>query len=217
MKWMFILLTIFTIYTDQTFRTECAVPVNASPKIADILIDSLVFDFQKNPEHLFDWAFSGIGKQNDESKESFLIEYKTTAYNPNTGKGKIVMDVIIPKIKRIKDICIDGTMTDTHGSHTDYVTISDINNFHVNDITRYSRRIFINATYSGNLLESAYGNLYVVPLACDKSIYIMDMHVKFGWFFNMFISKRLYRRTMEWRIARYLENLKASAESMQKV
>lgn len=214
---MMLLLAIFTTYTDQTFRTECAVLVDASPKVADILVDSLVVDFQKNPEHLFDWAFNGLGKQDDESKESFLIEYKTTAYNPETGKGKIVMDVIIPNIKRIKDVCIDGTMTDTHGSHTDYDNISTVDDFHVKDITRYSRKIFISATYSGNLLKSAYGNLYVIPLARNKTVYIMDMHVQFGWFFNMFISKRLYKRTMEWRIARYVENLKTSAETMQNI
>ncbi len=82
-----LLLTIFTTYTEQTFRTECALLVNASPAVADILVDSLVCDFQSNPEHLFDWAFNGLGKQNDESKESFLIEYKSTSYDPETGKG----------------------------------------------------------------------------------------------------------------------------------
>ena len=216
MKWLMFLLAIFTTYTDQTFRTECAVLVNASPEVADTVVDSLVGDFQNNPEHLFDWAFSGIGKQDDEAKESFLIEYKTTSYDPKTGKGKIVMDVIIPHVKRFKDICIDGFMIDKHGSHTNYDKIADIDNFHVKDITKYSRKVFINATYSGSLLESAYGNLYVVPLAGDKTAYIMDMHVKFGWFFNIFISKRLYQKTMEWRIARYVENLKTSAEILQK-
>ena len=212
---LMILLGIFTIYTDQTFRTECAVLVNASPAVADILVDSLVCDFQNNPEHLFDWAFSGLGKQNDETKESFLIEYKTTAYDPSTGKGKVIMDVIVPHVKRLKDICIDGAMKDRRGSYTDYDTISDIDGLRVVNIKKYSRNIFISANYSGNFLETAYGNLYIVPLACDKTIYIMDMHVKFGWFFNMFISKRLYKRTMEWRIARYIENLKTSAEILQ--
>ncbi len=213
---MMLLLTIFTTYTEQTFRTECALLVNASPAVADILVDSLVCDFQSNPEHLFDWAFNGLGKQNDESKESFLIEYKSTSYDPETGKGKIVMDVIIPNIKRIKDVCIDGIMTDTHGSHTDYEHISDMDSLRVKDIKKYSRKIFINATYSGNLLQAAYGDLFIVPLAHDKTIYIMDMNVKFGWLFNMFISKRLYKKTMEWRIARYIENLKTSAEMLQK-
>lgn len=216
MKVLVILLAIFTIYTDQTFRTECAVGVHASPEVADVLVDSLVCDFQRNPERLFDWAFNGLGKQNDESKESFLIEYKATAYDPETGRGKVVMDVIIQNFKRIKDVCIDGIMEDSHGSYTEYDSIPDIDSLRVRDIEKYSRRIFISANYSGNLLESAYGNLYVVPLACNQTIYIMDMHVKFGWFFNMFISKRLYKKTMEWRIARYIENLKTSAEILQR-
>ena len=37
-------------------------------------------------------------------------------------------------------------------------------------------------------------------------------HCKFGWFFNLFISRKMYRNTVEWRIEQFLENLRCTVE-----
>ena len=43
----------------------------------------------------------------------------------------------------------------------------------------------------------------------------MDVHVKFGWFFRIFISQRIYRNTIDWRLERFVTNLKLMAEGKQ--
>ena len=37
-------------------------------------------------------------------------------------------------------------------------------------------------------------------------------HCQFGWFFNLFISRKMYKNTVEWRIQQFLENLRNTAE-----
>jgi hypothetical protein len=42
----------------------------------------------------------------------------------------------------------------------------------------------------------------------------MDVHVKFGWFFRIFISRKVYSDTIDWRLVRFVQNLKLRAEGI---
>ena len=42
----------------------------------------------------------------------------------------------------------------------------------------------------------------------------MDVHVKFGWFFRIFISRKVYSDTVDWRLVRFVQNLKLTAEGI---
>ena len=42
----------------------------------------------------------------------------------------------------------------------------------------------------------------------------MDINIKYGWFFNIFITKRIYKNSVEWRVNRYMNNLKKVAEDL---
>jgi hypothetical protein len=39
--------------------------------------------------------------------------------------------------------------------------------------------------------------------------------LKFGWFFNIFITKKRYKSIIEWRIKKFSENIKDECERKQ--
>ena len=43
----------------------------------------------------------------------------------------------------------------------------------------------------------------------------MDVNVKFGWFFRIFITRKVYRETIDWRLVRFVTNLQMTAEGNQ--
>ena len=42
----------------------------------------------------------------------------------------------------------------------------------------------------------------------------MDVHLKFGWFFRMFITRKVYSDTIDWRLVRFVTNLKLRSEGV---
>ncbi len=209
-----ILLSIITTYTDKTFHTECAVPVDASIEVANKIVDQMIAEFNTDPELLFNWALYGAGKQNDSEKEVFLLSFKHTEYIADEGYGRAVLDVIVPHFTTIKDVVLEARVKDEYGT-AEIDSLLTADSCRLGMITKWSRRFFIDADYSGNLLKDAYGNLYIIPVGENKCIYYMDMNVRFGWFFNIFISKKTYKNTVEWRIAQYMDNLKKESEKIQ--
>jgi hypothetical protein len=43
---------------------------------------------------------------------------------------------------------------------------------------------------------------------------MMDINIKYGWFFNIFINMKIYKNSVEWRVNRYMQNLKRVAEEL---
>jgi hypothetical protein len=43
----------------------------------------------------------------------------------------------------------------------------------------------------------------------------MDVHVRFGWFFRIFISRKVYSETIDWRLVRFVNNLKLRSEGIE--
>ena len=61
MKYLFVILTVLTTYSHSTFVTKSYVDVARPIEDANPYIDSLVYDFQTNPDRLFSWAFKANG------------------------------------------------------------------------------------------------------------------------------------------------------------
>ncbi len=212
-KILAIILAINTLYYDKTYHTQCAVNVDAPAEVSDSILARFIHDFQTSPDALFDWAFYGTGAQDDEQKNAFLLEYKETVYIPEENYGRIVADIVIPNFRRFKDITLEGDVLDykypilyNPGLQADSLTIATIPN--------YMRHMDITVRYSGKLLEQGYGNLFIIPVDSTHSIYMMDINLKYGWFFNIFVTRRVYANSVEWRVNRYMNNLKQTAESM---
>jgi hypothetical protein len=41
---------------------------------------------------------------------------------------------------------------------------------------------------------------------------LLDAHVRFGWFFRIFITRRVYSDTVDWRFERFVNNIKLTAQ-----
>ena len=209
--WCICLIT--SLYANKTYTTVCAVSVNAPAEVSDTIFERFVRDFQTSPDALFNWALYGTGVQDDQEKNAFLLEYKETVYIPEQDYGRIKVDVIIPGLTRIKDIVLEGKVIDEKRPVI-YNPDICVDSLTMNNIPNWNRHYDIDVHYSGKLLEHGYGNIYIIPVDARHSVFIMDINLKYGWFFNIFITMKVYKNSVEWRVNRYMNNLKKVAEEL---
>ncbi len=213
MKVLCFLCFITTVYLNKTYSTICAVDVNAPAEVSDRIFARFVSDFQQSPDALFDWALYGTGAQDDDEKNAFLLEYKETVYLPEENYGRITVDVVIPGLTRFKNIVFEGNVIDERLPvvYNDHLCTDSLN---MNNIPNFTRHFEIDVHYSGKLLEHGFGNIYIIPKDSVHSVFLMDINLKYGWFFNLFITKKVYKNSVEWRVNRYMNNLKRVAEEL---
>lgn len=205
------IVSVFTTHTDQTFHTQCAVEVHAPSEAGDKVIDQLIYDFQYDFEHLFAWAFLNLGKQNNEDRDALLLSSRSIVYRPETEYGSITVDVIVPGLITIPGIVVEGVIKDMRGVNVSGCSMKS-DALPIDSIGVFSRRIYIDANKTGRIFEKAYGNLYVVPTDSDRFVYVMDINIRFTWLLRIFVTKRVWRNTLQWRAVRYLDNLRQAAE-----
>ena len=213
MTLLYCLCLVTSIYSNKTYSTVCAVPVDAPVEVSDSIFVRFIQDFQASPDALFDWALYGTGTQDDEEKNAFLLEYKETVYQPENNYGRITVDVVIPGLTRFKDIVLEGTVIDKRNDIIYNPTLC-VDSLTMSNIPNWTRHFDIDVSYSGKLLERGWGNLYIMPIDATHSVFLMDINIKYGWFFNLFITMKVYKNSVEWRVYRYMNNLKKVAEEL---
>jgi hypothetical protein len=189
------------------------VPVDAPAEVSDSIFARFISDFQSSPDALFDWALYGTGTQDDEEKNAFLLEYKETVYIPEDDYGRITVDVVIPGLMRMKDVALIGSVVDEEKSIVFNPNLC-VDSLTIDNVPNWNRHFKIDVKYSGNLLERGYGNIYILPIDSTHSVFLMDINLKYGWFFKIFITMKVYRNSVEWRVNRYMNNLKKIAEAL---
>ena len=190
-----ILLLILTTLKDGMFHTEYETEVAASSQECNMVIDSMIYYLQTDPEKLSENFFGGLGKQSDSNKNAFYLIWKQAEYKPEQKYGKLIVDVLVNGVPFLKDVVVESVVTDS--------------------ITDNQRDIRVDIHYAGTLLKEAYGTFHIVPTGENTTRIGMDVHVKFGWFFRIFISRKVYSDTIDWRLVRFVNNLKLTAEGYQ--
>lgn len=190
-----ILLLILTTLKDGMFHTEYETEVAASSQECNMVIDSMIYYLQTDPEKLSENFFGGLGKQSDSNKNAFYLIWKQAEYKPEQKYGKLVLDVLVNGMPFLKDVVVESVVTDS--------------------ITDNQRDIRVDIHYAGTLLKEAYGTFHVIPTSDTTTQLGIDVHVKFGWFFRIFISRKVYSETIDWRLVRFVDNLKLTAEGYQ--
>ena len=190
-----ILLLILTTLKDGMFHTEYETEVTASSQECNMVIDSMIYYLQTDPEKLSENFFGGLGKQSDSNKNAFYLIWKQAEYKPEQKYGKLILDVLVNGVPFLKDVVVESVVTDS--------------------ITDNQRDIRVDIHYAGKLLKEAYGTFHIVPTGENTTRIGMDVHVKFGWFFRIFISRKVYSDTIDWRLVRFVNNLKLTAEGYQ--
>ena len=176
------------------FHTTYETTVDASMEQCNQVVDSMIYYLQTNPQLLSERFFAGLGKQDNSDKNVFYLIWKESTYIPEDKYSKLVLDVLVNEKPFLRDIEIESLVTDT--------------------IIGNQRDIRVDIHYAGYLLKQAYGTFHVASIGDNTAKMGMDVHVKFGWFFRMFITRKVYSETIDWRLARFVTNLKLRSEGI---
>ena len=190
-----ILFSVLTTLSDGMFHTQYETEVGASAEACNVVIDSMIYYLQTNPEMLSEQFFAGLGKQEDSKKNAFYLIWKESEYLPEKQYSKLVLDVLVDERPFLKNVVIESQVTDS--------------------MQGTQRDIRVDIHYAGTLLKEAYGTFHVIPTGENTANIGMDVHVKFGWFFRIFISRKVYSETIDWRLVRFVTNLQMTAEGNQ--
>jgi len=190
---------ISTTYSKGSFHTSKKVIAQADFNTCSRMIDDFIYQFQTNPAQLFTWALKNTGQthKNDGSDDVVLIMNKVS-YNPDSAKSIINADFRMSNGLTIRD--------------------KDLMSYvHDRTISNNQRIINVDFYYSGSLLKKAEGIFQLLSIDDTQTQISIDINVRFGWFFNLFITQKRYRNVMEWRIGQFVDNLKEEAEQRSNI
>ena len=189
--------SISTVYLDGEFITYCQVLANASDSISNSVVNDFDYQMRYNLDGLFGWALKGLNLRKE--KDDLIIFYfKTTSYNKNTKIIRGIGDVIIPNIITFPDIIVDSKLSKKRYKNGK----SEVN---------------IDLLYSNGFMKKMFGTFTVIPKKENGTLYIFENKVRFGWFFDIFITQKRFKTIMEWRLKRFVHNLKDEAERREKL
>jgi hypothetical protein len=190
-----ILFSVLTTLSDDMFHTQYETEVMASADTCNVVIDSMIYYLQTDPVKLSKHFFAGLGKQDDIKKNAFYLICKKSEYLPEKQYSKLVLDVLVNEKPFLRDVAIDSQVTDS--------------------MQGAQRDIRVDIRYAGTLIKEAHGTFHVCPVGENRAKVGMDVHVKFGWFFRIFISRKVYSETIDWRLVRFVQNIKLTAEGLE--
>jgi hypothetical protein len=188
---------IRTSYKGGVFTTECKVWIDASEVVTNRLIDDFIMQMRSNLDSLFTWALKNMNLRGE--NDEFIIYYlKTTEYDPSTEIIHGKLDVIVPKILTINDIAIDGKIYKKEVSDKKVV-------------------VQYNVLRATGFVKNADAVLQIVHENEHTAYCTLEVHVRFGWFFNIFITRNLYKKNLEWRFVQLSANLKEEAMRREEI
>lgn len=189
-----ILLSVLTLLRDGMFHTAYETDVQATAEACNAVVDDMIYRLQTNPEQLSEKYFAGLGMQDDTQKNAFYLVWKESSYDPEKQYSKLLLDVLVNEKPFLKDVVIEAMVADS--------------------LVGERRDIRVDIHYAGTLIKEAYGSFHVQPTGENTAKIGMDVHVKFGWFFRIFISRKVYSDTIDWRLMRFVMNLKLRSEGI---
>jgi hypothetical protein len=188
--------SISTTYKNGEFVTYSQLLVNSSDSVSSAVLKDFDYQMCYKLESLFGWALKGMNLRK-EKNELMMFYFKSTSFNKTTNILRGVGDVIVPGIITIPDIIVDSRLTSkkfANGKNTVYIDLLSANGF----------------------LKKMNCSFSVVPRKEKGVWYTLETHIKFGWFFDFFITQKRFRSIMEWRLKRFVHNLKDEAERREK-
>ncbi|MEI7505059.1 MAG: hypothetical protein WCJ61_17430 [Paludibacter sp.] len=188
--------TTTTVYKDGEFTTQCQRRVKSSNEISTDVTDYLVTDFHNSPGHLFTWALKDLGLQEKKNNE-LIIVFVSSNHDKRTGITHGVFDIEVPNITSFKNIKVNALVAKTKYMNGTSKVTADI-------------------AYSSMLLDKANGYITVIPQKNNEQLYVTNFKIKFGWFFNIFITQNRYKKIVEWRVRKFTDNMKFESEERQR-
>ena len=189
-----LILTILTSLKDGMFHTAYETDVQACAEACNVVVDDMIYCLLTDPELLSEKYFAGLGMQKDTKKNSFYLHWKESTYVPEQQYSRLVLDILVNEKPFLKDVVVEAFVTDTMAGER--------------------RDIRVDIRYAGNLIKEAYGSFHVEPTGDQTARIGMDVHLRFGWFFRMFITRKVYSETIDWRLMRFVQNIQLRSEGV---
>src|ERR1035437_6414358 len=184
--------SLSTVYKDGEFITYSQVLVDASDSISNRVSNDFVYQMHYNLDALFGWALKGMNLRK-EKNELMVFYFKSTAYNKESQIIRGIGDVIVPGIITFPNIIIDSRLTERK-------------------FTTGKSTINIDLLYSDGFLKKMFGRFTIIPKRNNASLFTLETHIRFGWFFNIFITQNRFKKILEWRLKKFVHNLRDEAE-----
>jgi hypothetical protein len=188
--------SISTVYKDGEFITYSQVWVDASDSISNRVSNDFVYQMHYNLDALFGWALKGMNLRK-EKNELMVFYFKSTAYNKESQIIRGIGDVIVPGIITFPNIIIDSRLTERK-------------------FTTGKSTINIDLLYSDGFLKKMFGRFTIIPKRNNASLFTLETHIRFGWFFNIFITQNRFKKILEWRLKKFVHNLRDEAERRER-
>lgn len=183
--------TISTRYENGEFVTLCQLRVHVSPEIMSGVMDDYVYQLKYDLDKLYTWALKGL-KLRKESDDLIVFNFKSTEFDEKEDIVKAVGEVIVPGIITFPEIHVDSRVTNV--LRTDGKDL-----------------LYINMLYSDAFLKKTTGIFQMTPINENECIISLMTNIKFGWFFNVFITHSSFRKIMEWRFHKMMLNVSDEA------
>jgi hypothetical protein len=126
-----------------------------------------------------------------------IFYFKSTSYNKESHIIRGIGDVIVPGIITFPNIIIDSRLSERK-------------------FTTGKSTINIDLLYSDGFLKKMFGRFTIIPKRNNASLFTLETHIRFGWFFNIFITQNRFKKIMEWRLKKFVHNLKDEAERRER-
>ena len=189
--------SIFTTYKDGEFTSYCKLSANVSDSISNEVTNKFVYQMCYDLDGLFKWGLKGMSLANGKD-ELLKFDFKSTKYDKKTSILRGTGDVIVPGIKTFPNMYIDSKVTQKK-----YVT--------------GRRDVRLDLVTENPFIKKMIGVYTFIPKGKNKSAYyILESHIQFGWFFNIFITQVSYKKIMEWRLKQLVRNMKEESEKREK-
>ena len=187
--------SISTVYRDGEFITYCQVWVKASDSISNVVINDFDYQMCYNLDELMGWALKGLNLRK-ERNDLMIFYFKSTSFNKETGILRGIGDVIVPGIITFPNIIVDSK------------------HYH-KKTTKGKNTVSIDLHYSDGFINKMFATLTNNPRNAKGGWYTLETHIRFGWFFDIFITQKRFPKIMEWRLKRLIYNLRDEAEKKE--
>ena len=179
-----------TTYSERIYTTVVRTTVNASLHTANKVLDRFIDDLIADPESLFleGRILEGLGSKDEKEKEFFYIEYQDYNYDKETGLYTGTLNFLIGKT-RLSSIDFTGKITRT---------------FPHKNVSKAHFELVAN----NPLVRLANAKIIVRQIDAQTIEIEQISNIQFKWLFNVFFTQRNYRRLAEWRLDKFLENIK---------
>jgi hypothetical protein len=184
-------------YSDRTFISFVQIDIDASDSILNSVVDDFIYEMKYDLESLMQWALKDM-KLRSERDDFIIFNFKSMSYDEKRKLLKGVGDVEISGVIELSDLVAESKLS----KFTD-----DNDRVKVEFVMQNSDDFIKKSTADFYVWSNKDG-------CCSMSI---KTNIKFGWFFNLFITQPVYRYIMEWRIYKMMKNIQLEAERREKI